>query len=165
MIVGKSQRATDTIPLPRTRLEDATPFTVCGIEFTGILIVKTAKENKVLHQSIYLYHYQIELLLSERFTVTVEFYISIRYFFQYLAKQLYSILISERNYNFFFKCISMYCGLIIQRFQLIERSSIRGVRRNIEVRFVDFFFCEKSVSLFLYNEMGDFAVHVTPARC
>ena len=39
-VIGKLHRAPDPPPLPKLRLEDTPPFTVCGIDFTGALLVK-----------------------------------------------------------------------------------------------------------------------------
>lgn len=41
-VIGKPYRAPDPPPLPKMRLEDAPPFTVCGIDFTGALLVKNS---------------------------------------------------------------------------------------------------------------------------
>ena len=43
---GKSYVAPDPPPLPKIRLQEAPPFTVTGVDFTGALLVRD--ENRIL---------------------------------------------------------------------------------------------------------------------
>ena len=50
-VMGKQYRAPDPPPLPKIRVQDATPFTVTGVDFTGELHIrgKSGIENAFLH--------------------------------------------------------------------------------------------------------------------
>jgi len=47
-LTGKPYRLPDPPPLPKTRTEDPTPFSVCGVDFTGAMYVRSGEgERKV----------------------------------------------------------------------------------------------------------------------
>ena len=45
-LTGKPYRAPDQPPLPRSRIEEPTPFSVCGVNFTGALYVREGDSER-----------------------------------------------------------------------------------------------------------------------
>ena len=48
-LTGKPYRLPDPPPLPNTRTEDPTPFSVCGVDFTGAMYVREGESERKVY--------------------------------------------------------------------------------------------------------------------
>ena len=44
-LIGKPYRPPDPPPLPKVRIGDLTPFSVCGVDFTGAMYVREGENE------------------------------------------------------------------------------------------------------------------------
>ena len=62
---GKSYQIPVVPPLPKCRLENAPPFTICGVDFTGALYYKTEHSNTSLCIPVYMCSNHLEIVTDD----------------------------------------------------------------------------------------------------